>query len=167
VPDELFQRVAHEHNIRAPSPFCPADEWHAYCRKVWSHYPRWGWDIAFLTEHVALQLPRVLAALRVGKLHGFIASYARAVAGRHVDGRLHLLPLEPEGRWLIADLEPRVPAWPRHLLALDTMGFPWRVPSLARQGEDIVSLAAWRWEVNEAKAAYRLARALGLQGAVP
>jgi hypothetical protein len=131
------------------------DEWAAHCRRAWAALPAWGFDRGFVAELAADHLPRVLGQMGLGQFVGRISPHARAIVGRGAPPAA--LPLDPDGRWMLLRLEPDSADW----LMLDSWSHRWRCPSFDQLGADLVDLGAWRWSVNPAKAAFRIARICG------
>jgi hypothetical protein len=157
-----FWAIARQMRAPLPDPVRAADdEWQGFCRAVWSAFPAWGYDRAFLAELAAQQLPRILAQMGVSRLIGRIDPQARHIVGKGAP--LATLPLCPDGRWMLLRLEQPAPA----LLALDGWSHAWRCPVLSGRGNDLIDLGAWRWATTPAKAAFRIARLCGRRRPVP
>lgn len=167
MSESLFERVARDAPFRAPPLLCTQAEWSVYCRKVWARFPAWGFDAAYLTEVARPFLPRIMAEMGFGRFCGFLADasghgfYSRAIAGDAAP--TVALPLFADGRWRMFRLEPNSPDF----FALDDWSHAWFCRSLARRGESLLDLGAWRWGVSEAKAAHRIARLCGIRRPVP
>lgn len=184
--EPLFARVARESRIPAPAIAAPAQDAAAWARRVWGAFPAWGFDAAYLDEAGRSMLPRALAVIGIGP--------ARSKVGARFTVMAELEPLVLGPRLLKFGL-PSWPLW-RDMLAawpvlatdafagaeiirfdlsptdetpllLHPVSLEWACPALVRQGDGLVALAAWRWEISETKAAWRLARRLGLERPYP
>lgn len=183
MTDDLFVRTARQHRLEAPGILASAEAWEAYCRLVWARFPAWGYDATFIGEAAKPFLPRVLAQMGLGRLIGWISDdpVDAIIHGIRLPDRaedwswrwlvdhargLALIPLRdgPDASGMLFRLTPDPDA---ALLVLCRDRHDWRCPTLARQGEDLVELGAWRWDVGKAKSAYRIARLAGLQRAAP
>jgi hypothetical protein len=149
-----------------PSPFEPDARWRDWRRTRRERLPGWAFDADWLTSHALEALPRVLKALGCGKPVAYLPRPewwfapdlpAEAVA-RH--GLNPLPDLEP-----VIEL-PLEPGSDTRLFVDMNLG-GWDCPNLCRRGDDLVSLAAWRWGLTPAKAAWELARTLGLGRPTP
>lgn len=145
-----------------PSPFASDDDWHRWRRARRMTLPPWHADRDYVTTHALHQLPHVTRQLGTGDALSMIQRptwwWSGSALPQSVLERHGLVPIEDE-HLLVLALEPGS----YDLLFIDRATGEWEVPSLERRGRDLVSLAAWRWGLNETKAAWRLARACGLR----
>jgi len=148
---------------RPPSPFAPDDDWRRFYEARRRTLPAWAYDRDYVTSHALEQLPRVTAQLGIGLAVAMIPrprwwpfaaapEHVRQLHGTSTPGSVAVLRVEPESY---------------DLLFIDRATGEWDCPNLARRGDDLVSLAAWRLGVSDAKAAWRLARICGLRRPVP
>ena len=146
--------------------FAPDADWRAWRRAKREAAPPWAFDADWLTSHALEALPTVLKALGCGKP---VAKLPRPRWWFGPDlpaGAAALHGLGP-----MPDLKPVV-ALPLEsgaadLLFVDRSLGGWDCPNLSRRGDDLVRLAAWRWGLSDTKAAWRLARILGLGRPTP
>jgi hypothetical protein len=145
-----------------PSPFAPDAEWRAWRRARRAAGPPWFYDADWLTSHALEERALPVVAERLG-LGDFVCELPRPRwwfgPALHAEAAaLHLAPL-PD---LLPVLAVRLAPDAYDLLFLDQSLGGWEVPNLSRRGGNLVELAAWRWGMTLTKAAWRLARILGL-----
>lgn len=144
-----------------PSLIGADDEWTRYRRARRDRLPAWHVDRDYVTSVALDQLPRVCGLLGTGET---IALLERPdwwlSAGLTAKERtLHGLGVSPAG--VVAKLRSEPGAY--DFLFIDRATGEWTVPNLTQSGYDLVSLAAWRWNLSETKAGWRLARSCGLR----
>lgn len=187
MSEVLCLRIARERRIPPPALAATLEqpaELDRWARRVWQAFPGWGFDAAFLDEQVRGMLPRALAIIglgraraRIGRGFDVLAMLEPAVLGARPYGQRANWPRwremmeawpalgarDPRGEVLRFDLTPgdETP------LLLHPVSLEWDCAALARRGDGIVALAAWRWELSEAKAAWRFARRWGLERPYP
>ena len=159
------------HGAAAPSPFAPDRQWAAWREARRPALPRWHIDRDWLTGHALDQLPRVCAQMGTGRLVAFLP---RPLWWPHPMGveplteaqrRCHMTWHDPhDGPAAVAAML-AAPGADR-LLYIDRHTGEWDEPHAGRRGADLVDLAAARWGLSGFKAAWRLARTLGLWGVV-
>lgn len=153
-----------------PSPFAPDDDWRLWREARRKHLPPWSYDRDWLTCVALESLPRVCAQLGTGPAVAFIDRPAWWRWGACGDGTvtaaqriLHGLGPAPAAVVVAVPLVPGSAS----LLLIDRSTAEWDCPDAGRFGRDLVELAAWRWNLPAAKAAWRLARVCGLQRPAP
>jgi hypothetical protein len=148
-----------------PSPFAPDAEWAAWHRARRKAVPPWFADRAYVTGYALEYLPRVTAALGFGQAMAalprprwwFSLSLPDAVVAFHGTRSEDCRPV----------LAVRLTEDSDDLLFIDRATGEWDVPNLCCGGEDMVALAAWRWDLSPTKAAWRLAKTCGLRRPMP
>ena len=185
MAETLFHRVAREARIAAPPLLAPAEDYDRFCRAVYARFPAWGYDSDYLDIVCATQLPRALALLGVGRAIRRTGTTDEVLDMLAADLLAPSMPGYPR-RWRdwreVMDVLPSLrdrwhpgsdiiafaiaPDDARPLL-LHTLSLQWDCPALSRRGDGLVELGAWRWGVSPAKAAWRLARRLGLERPYP
>ena len=127
--------------------------------------PGWAFDPSYLTGLALAVLPRFCAAIETGEAIAMlprpawwrrrIEDHARVLHGMDAcDGMRTIVALR---------LEPKS----YDLLFISMSVGNWTVPTLMRSGGDLVALAAWRWNIGDAKAAWRVARLAGVSRPLP
>jgi hypothetical protein len=120
--------------------------WFADYRRRLAGAPSWWFDREYVTAVALEMLPAVAADL------GF--TLACATWG---PGDLRWWPPAEPGRVImLADAE-------RRAVFIDRASGYWIVGAFERRGADLVGLAAFRWQIDDARAAWRLARICGLR----
>jgi hypothetical protein len=125
--------------------------------------PGWAYDRDYVTSHALEQLPRVCGQLGTGEAVAVLErprwwatlrlrEDARSLHGLRTTGSVVALRLTENSY---------------DLLFIDRAVGEWDCPNLSKRGDDLVSLAAWRLDLPDAKAAWRLARICGLQRPLP
>ena len=122
--------------------------------------PAWYVDRDYVTGRALEHLAMVCGKLGIGETQGFIARprwWANTGLPDVVLVRHGLLRSEA-AVVVVLRLEPGS----YDLIFIDRAVGSWAVPNLDKRGDDLVSLAAWRWGLNETNAGWRLARLCGL-----
>ena len=150
-----------------PSPLASDADWQGWRRARRVASPPWAFDADWLTSHALEALPLVMQRLGCGKPVAMLPR-PRWWFGPDLPDQaaaLHRLGPMPELKPVVALR--LTPDTKRHLLFIDQSLGGWDCPNLCRRGDDLVSLAAWRWERTQASAAWLLARTLGLGRPMP
>lgn len=146
-----------------PSPFAPDDAWRRYHDARRRLLPAWAYDRDYVTGHALEQLPRVCAQLGTGEPVGVIPRPTWWFRPNLPESVRKLHGLTTEGRVALFRHAPGS----YDLLFIDLAVGDWDCPNLKRRGPDLVDLTAWLLRLNDAKAAWRLARICGLQRPMP
>ena len=190
--EALFERVAREDRLPPPPGLVLTPEAHmTWCRKVWAAFPAWGYDETYVEEAARPHLPRVLAQIGLGKLVARVGSDTDVLldlqgvlglAERHVFERGD--HIWPDWRAVFRELPAllnaaagkyhpspimrfRLAPEDRTPLLFNDISHEWWCPRLNRQGDGLIQLGAWRWDISETKAAWRIAKLCGLERPVP
>lgn len=141
--------------IDQPRMLAPEPEWRGWLARIAREAPPWAYDPEHVTSFALELLPRVCAEIGTGEA-------------------VTTLPRPAWWRWPCHDNTAERPimalaAKPGSyaLLFIDRATGAWDCPPAARFGEELVSLAAWRWRTTPAKAAWRLAKICGLKRPLP
>jgi hypothetical protein len=112
--------------------------------------PAWAYHRDWLNAYALDRLPAVCASLSTGPALAY-------------DLHPEWWPALEPGRVLVLRATPTAD----HVLCIDMASGFWSEPSLSLQGPDLISLVEKRMGLTTAKAAWRLARAVGLRRPMP